>query len=87
MQAVSFDVDCLFYLVNGFTKENVAGMLYEFRHLPVVILDYQGRPERISPEIFYLKKCKLLMLGEVIWYDKCKLKIIQYEDSVSFSKQ
>ena len=62
-------------------------MMYEFRHLPVVVLEYQGAPEKIGLETFYVKKCKLLMLGEVLLYDKCKLKIIRYEKSSSFSKQ
>ena len=79
-QVQDFNTENLFILVNGFSKNNVAGILQEFRYLPVVVLKYSEDPEFISDGFYSLKKCDILMLGEVITYEKCKVRMIVYND-------
>ena len=79
-QNLNFDTENLFCLINGFSNNNIAGMLQEFRYLPVVILRYSESPVTLSPDCYLLKKCDLLMLGEVVTYEKCKVKMIYYND-------
>ena len=79
-QSKEFDSDNLFCLINGFSKNNIAGMIQEFRYLPVVVLKFSERPEKISENCFLLKECDILMMGEVINYETCMVRMIQYSD-------
>lgn len=79
MKSSNFDDENLFFLINGYNGVNSVGMLHEFRNLPVVVLDYEKDPELMSSEIYWVKNCKLLMLGEVVSYEACKLRMIEYK--------
>jgi len=79
-QEQDLDLENLFCLVNGFSQNNIAGMLQEFRYLPVVVLNYSEKPRAIGQNCFLLKGCDLLMLGEVVTYETCKVRMIYYKD-------
>lgn len=83
MKSSSFDDENLFFLINGFNGKNSVGMLHEFRHLPIVILKYDKDLEYLNNGIYWVKNCSLLMLGEVVFFEGCKLQMIEYNRNFS----